>query len=241
MSLEKVPNHIAIIMDGNGRWAKQRKLPRFAGHKAGVDAVRRTLQACMDHGVKAVTLFAFSSENWNRPQDEVSKLMELLLVVLKQEIKKLNKKEVRIRFVGDVSRFNEKLQQIIADAQVKTAQNDKLHLTIAANYGGQWDIVEATKKIASQVASGQLQVDEINDQLFENNLATAGLPMPDLLIRTSGETRISNFMLWQLAYAEMYFCDLYWPEFGEKELLGAIDYYAGRERRFGVTSEQLED
>ncbi|MEM5343814.1 polyprenyl diphosphate synthase [Paraburkholderia azotifigens] len=234
-----VPRHIAIIMDGNGRWATQRRLPRVAGHTRGVDAVRAAVEACARQGVEYLTLFAFSSENWRRPTDEVSFLMRLFVTALEREIGKLHANGIRLRVVGDLAMFDKKIRDLITRAETKTAKNTRLTLTIAANYGGRWDIMQATRKLVEQsVAAGQ-SVD-INEEAFAEHLAMAYAPEPDLFIRTGGEQRISNFLLWQLAYTEFYFTDAYWPDFDAAALDRAIASYTGRERRFGRTSAQLE-
>jgi undecaprenyl diphosphate synthase len=234
-----VPRHIAIIMDGNGRWATQRRLPRVAGHSRGVDAVRACVEACARAGVEYLTLFAFSSENWRRPVEEVSFLMRLFVTALEREVSKLHANSIRLRVVGDLSPFNERIQDLIRRAEAKTARNDGLMLTIAANYGGRWDILQATRKIAEEAAR-QGHVGSIDEQSFSEHLAMAYAPEPDLFIRTGGETRVSNFLLWQLAYTELYFTDTFWPDFNADTLAGAISSYAQRERRFGRTSAQLE-
>ncbi len=231
-----IPRHVAIIMDGNGRWARQRLLPRVAGHRRGVEAVRTVIRACMERGVAHLTLFAFSSENWRRPADEVSFLMQLFMRALKNEVQRIHKNQIRFRAIGDLTRFDDKLVRLIRDAEALTAQNDKLTLTIAANYGGRWDILQAMNKIISARES-------TNDAITEDELACAlqmnYAPEPDLFIRTGGEMRISNFLLWQLAYSELYFTDTLWPDFDEHALDRAIESYQGRERRFGRTSEQV--
>jgi undecaprenyl diphosphate synthase len=231
-----VPRHIAIIMDGNGRWAKQRFLPRIAGHKRGVEAVRSTVRACDGLGVEYLTLFAFSSENWRRPADEVSFLMQLFIGALEQEVSKLNKNGIRFRVIGDLSRFEPKLVRLIHDAERLTSANTRLTLTIAANYGGRWDILQAANRMLKarpELAAGFGESD------LTPYLALHDAPEPDLFIRTGGEQRVSNFMLWQLAYTELYFTDLLWPDFDAKSLDLAIASYQQRERRFGRTSEQL--
>jgi undecaprenyl diphosphate synthase len=234
-----VPRHIAIIMDGNGRWATQRRLPRVAGHTRGVDAVRSVVEACARAGVEYLTLFAFSSENWRRPVDEVSFLMRLFVTALEREIGKLHANGIRLRVVGDLSLFDTRIQDLIRRAETKTARNTRLTLTIAANYGGRWDILQATRKLAEQaVRDGQ--VGNIDEQAFAEHLALAYAPEPDLFIRTGGETRISNFLLWQLAYSELYFTDKFWPDFDADALADAMASYARRERRFGRTSAQVE-
>jgi len=235
-----LPKHIAVIMDGNGRWAKEKGKPRVFGHKNGVKAVRKTISTAARLGIKAITLFAFSSENWRRPQDEVGVLMELFLTVLSSEVKKLHRNNLRLRVIGNISRFNDRLQAKIAQAEQLTANNSGMVVNIAANYGGKWDITEATKRIAEQVAAGHLSPADINEELIKQHLTMNDLPEVDLLIRTSGECRISNFMLWQLAYAELYFTETYWPDFNEDSLVEAVTWFINRERRFGCTGEQVK-
>ncbi|GAK85340.1 undecaprenyl diphosphate synthase [Vibrio ponticus] len=239
LSPDLLPKHIAVIMDGNGRWAKAQGKPRVFGHKNGVSAVRKTISTAARLGIKAVTLFAFSSENWRRPEEEVGVLMELFITVLSTEVKRLHKNGLRLRVIGDTSRFNQKLQDKIAQAEALTAGNSGMVINIAANYGGKWDITEATKQIAKQVQQGELNVDDIDESLITQHLTMADLPEVDLLIRTSGECRISNFMLWQMAYAEIYFTPIYWPEFNEDSLIEAVTWFIERERRFGCTGEQV--
>lgn len=234
-----MPRHIAIIMDGNGRWAKKRFLPRVAGHKAGVDAVRKTVKFCVEHKIEALSLFAFSSENWRRPIEEVDYLMGLFLSALEREAKKLHEQNIQLRIIGDRSRFDAALLAQMDNVEKLTANNSGLKLIIAANYGGQWDIVTAVQKITHAVQQGMLQIKDISPEHIQKQLATQDLPNPDLLIRTSGEQRISNFMLWQLAYAELYFTQVLWPDFDEVELEKAILFFSERERRFGLISEQL--
>lgn len=234
------PRHVAIIMDGNGRWARARLLPRAIGHREGVKSVRRVVEACIDRGIGVLTLFAFSSENWRRPSDEVSLIMDLFVNTLKKEVDALDRNNVRLRFVGDRSAFSENLRTLIRDSEQQTAGNRRLELVIAANYGGQWDITEACRKLARRVADGSMQPDSISSEDISNALAMPDLPMPDLFIRTGGERRISNFLLWQLAYTELYFTDLLWPEFDAGELDKALAWYANRQRRFGRTGEQVE-
>ncbi|PUA20734.1 polyprenyl diphosphate synthase [Glaciimonas sp. PCH181] len=233
-----VPRHIAIIMDGNGRWATRRFLPRFAGHAKGVEAVRNIVEACATRGVEYLTLFAFSSENWRRPEEEVSLLMRLFVTALEREVGKMHNNGIRLRVVGDLSRFDTKLQEMIANAERKTVNNTNLTLTICANYGGRWDVMQAVQKMLAEGGS-DTGVAFTEDQLAKH-LAMAYAPEPDLFIRTGGEQRISNFLLWQLAYSELYFTDTYWPDFNGAELDKAIVSYQQRERRFGRTSEQLE-
>jgi undecaprenyl diphosphate synthase len=234
-----VPEHVAIIMDGNGRWAKNKGKIRTFGHKAGVKAVRASVSYALKNNVKALTLFAFSSENWNRPTEEVGVLMELFKMVLGSEVKKLHKNNVRLKIIGDTSRFDAKLVSKISEAQTLTEKNDSLILNIAANYGGRWDIVNATKKIVEQIQLGQLDGKNIDEEMFASFTCGADLPRVDLLIRTGGEQRISNFLLWQIAYAELYFTDLYWPDFTEEAFQKAVDTFNDRQRRFGKTGEQV--
>lgn len=237
---ESLPKHIAIIMDGNGRWAKSKGQPRVFGHKKGVSAVRKTIVAASKLNIQAITLFAFSSENWRRPEEEVGLLMELFITVLSSEVKKLHKNNLRLRIIGDTTRFSERLQNKIAEAQELTANNTGMVINIAANYGGKWDITQAVQKVAQQVELGQLSAQAITEHDIANHLTMSDLPEVDLLIRTSGECRISNFMLWQMAYAEMYFTPVFWPDFGEDSLIEAITWFVNRERRFGCTGEQIK-
>ncbi|EMA8959491.1 di-trans,poly-cis-decaprenylcistransferase [Vibrio fluvialis] len=240
LTSDVLPQHIAIIMDGNGRWAKAQGKPRVFGHKNGVAAVRKTISTAAKLGIKAVTLFAFSSENWRRPEEEVGVLMELFITVLSTEVKKLHKNNLRLRIIGDKSRFSERLQTKIAQAEALTANNTGLVVNIAANYGGKWDITKAARDIAVKVARGEINPSEIDEALITEHLTMSDIPEVDLLIRTSGECRISNFMLWQLAYAEMYFTPVFWPEFGEDSLIEAVTWFVNRERRFGCTGEQVK-
>ncbi|MCX8049239.1 MAG: isoprenyl transferase [Methylohalobius sp.] len=235
-----LPRHVAIIMDGNGRWAKLRKLPRTAGHQAGVTAVRKTVEHCLRRGIEVLTLFAFSSENWRRPPEEVSVLMRLFQLTLEREAQKLHENDIRLQVIGDLTAFPGDLQRCISEVQHLTQANRRMTLAVAANYGGRWDIVQAAKALARQVERGTLTSEEIDESLFASHLSLADLPEPDLFIRTGGELRISNFLLWQLAYTEFYFSDVLWPDFDEAELDRALAEYARRERRFGHTSEQLE-
>lgn len=234
-NISSVPRHIAIIMDGNGRWATKRFLPRVAGHGKGVDAVRDIVEACIERGVEYLTLFAFSSENWRRPADEVSLLMRLFVSSLQREVSKMHVNGIRLRVVGDLSRFDAKLQELIANAERRTANNKRLTVTICANYGGRWDVMQAVGKM---VAANPGTADFSEEQLAPH-LAMAYAPEPDLFIRTGGEERISNFLLWQLAYTELYFTETYWPDFDAAALDLAIESYRQRERRFGRTSAQL--
>ena len=233
------PQHVAIIMDGNGRWAKQKGKLRTFGHKAGVESVRASVRYARKHGIAALTLFAFSSENWKRPKDEVSVLMELFKLVLSSEIKKLHKNGVRLKVIGDLSAFDAGLVKKIKAAETLTENNTELNLNIAANYGGRWDITEAAKKIAKDVAKGCLLADDVDESIFDSYTSFAQLPDLDLLIRTGGEQRVSNFLLWQCAYAEFYFTDTLWPDFNEQAFADAISAYNERQRRFGKISEQI--
>ena len=234
-----MPQHVAIIMDGNGRWAKEKGKLRTFGHKAGVKAVRASVSYALKNNIKVLTMFAFSSENWNRPAEEVGVLMELFKMVLSSEVKKLYKNNVRLKVIGDTRRFDRKLIDKIADAEALTEGNDGLVLNIAANYGGRWDIVNAAKQLAEQVKAGKLDTQDIDEGVFETFTCVADLPELDLLIRTGGERRISNFLLWQSAYAELYFTDTYWPDFDEAAFQIAVDDFAERQRRYGMTAEQV--
>ncbi|MFC0444685.1 polyprenyl diphosphate synthase [Pseudidiomarina halophila] len=236
----RLPKHVAIIMDGNGRWAQLRGKHRTFGHKAGAEAVRRAVTFARQKGIQSLTLFAFSSENWKRPQQEVSVLMDLFFTVLKREVKKLHKHNVRLRIIGDKQAFSDKLQQRIAEAEALTAANTALTLNIAANYGGRWDIAHAAKQLAEAVQAGKLSVEDISEDKLADKLCLAEQPAPDLLIRTGGEHRVSNFLLWQLAYAEFYFADVLWPDFDEHAFARAIADFSCRERRFGLTSAQVQ-
>ncbi|AYK03066.1 UDP pyrophosphate synthetase [Legionella sainthelensi] len=236
VSEQKIPQHIAIVMDGNGRWAESRGLARIEGHKAGVESVKKMIRSCMTKGVPYLSLFAFSSENWLRPVDEVSFLMELFLESLRKEIAELNQHGIRMRFTGNRSSLSPVLQEQMHEAEVLTAKNEQFTLNVVVNYGGKWDVANAAKKIAQAVLSGELKIDEINEVTFARYLDTEGLPDPDLFIRTSGELRISNFFLWQLAYTELYFSEVHWPDFGENELELALASFNKRKRRFGQIS-----
>ncbi len=233
------PRHIAVVMDGNGRWASKRMLPRAAGHKAGVNATRALVESCARRSIAALTIFAFSSENWKRPSTEVNHLMTLFVKTLATEIDKLHAQQVRVVFIGDRNRFDEKLRQGISAAEQLTKNNTGLALNIAANYGGRWDIVNACKILANQVSAGSITAGAIDETTFSEQLCLAGLPAPDLFIRTGGERRISNFLVWQCAYSELYFCDTLWPDFNDAELARALDWYATRQRRFGKIAEQV--
>lgn len=236
----EVPRHIAIVMDGNGRWAKKRILPRSAGHRAGVKAVEKVLKRCGERGVEVLTLFAFSSENWRRPASEVNVLMDLFISTLEEQTQTLRDNGIQLRFIGDRSAFPEKLRAQIARSEQTTLENSRQSLVIAANYGGRWDIVEAVRKIALEVERGAVSAQSLSAESIHSRLSFADLPEPDLFIRTGGEYRISNFLLWQLAYTELYFTDTLWPDFNEKSLDLAIESFAGRQRRFGHTGEQIE-
>jgi undecaprenyl diphosphate synthase len=231
--------HIAVVMDGNGRWAKRRFMPRVAGHRAGVEAARQIVKNCAKRNIKVLSLFAFSSENWQRPAKEVSYLMDLFLTGLEREIGMLHENNVQLRFIGDRTRFSEKLTKKIGEVEKLTSKNTGMVLIIAADYGGQWDIFHAVQQLMQDVEAGRLNSKELTPEHITNKLSFADLPDPDLFIRTSGEIRISNFMLWQLAYSELYFTDTLWPDFDEKELDKALAHYANRERRYGCSSEQL--
>lgn len=234
-----LPRHIAIIMDGNGRWAERRGLPRFAGHRAGVEAVREVVRACSAQHIEVLTLFAFSSENWRRPRREVTLLMALFTSALAREARRLHGANVRLRVVGQREAFPPRLKRAIAAAETLTRENTGLELVVAANYGGRWDITEAARELARRVARGELAPDAIDEALLDSTLSLAGLPEPDLFIRTGGEQRISNFLLWQLAYCELYFTDTLWPDFGVTAFQQALASFARRQRRFGRTGDQL--
>lgn len=236
--MSQLPKHIAIIMDGNGRWAKKRFLPRFMGHQKGVKNVKKIVSHCAELGIESLTLFAFSTENWKRPREEVSQLMQLFLSALQREVKKLNENNVRLKVVGDTQGFAPEIVEHIYKAESQTANNTGLQLNVAANYGGRWDIVQAVKKW--QQANPEALVEDLTEEMLGQFVCLADQPEPDLLIRTGGEQRISNFLIWQCAYTELYFTEILWPNFSEKELDKAIESYAQRERRFGKTSEQVK-
>lgn len=235
-----VPQHVAIIMDGNGRWAEARSQPRHAGHRAGVKSVRETVESAARSGVRYLTLFAFSSENWQRPQEEVTRLMSLFLEALQREMDDLHRNNVKLRFVGAREQLRPKLVRRIDAAEVQTMDNTGLTLIVAVAYGGRWDIVNAARQLASKAAREEMSPDDIGDEVFANELALSGVPDPDLLIRTGGEQRISNFLLWNLAYSELYFCDCLWPDFSARDFDEAMSYYGMRQRRYGHTSNQVE-
>ncbi|MGB5625425.1 MAG: isoprenyl transferase [Woeseiaceae bacterium] len=236
---KKVPRHVAVIMDGNGRWARARQKPRHAGHRAGIKSVRSTVEAAARHGVEVLTLFAFSSENWGRPKDEVRSLMTLFVEALRREVDELHRNNVRLRLIGARELLQPGIVKRFAAAEEKTDQNTGLLLNIAVAYGGRWDIVEATKRVAAKVASGEISVDDIEEATLASEMQLAGCPEPDLLIRTGGEQRISNFLLWNIAYAELWFTDVLWPEFDAQQFDNAIEYFARKQRRFVHTGEQV--
>lgn len=240
MSQRAVPRHIAVIMDGNGRWAAKRALPRPAGHRMGVRAVKAVVEGCARLGVEVLTLFAFSSENWNRPREEVSMLMARFLEALDTEVDELHANGIRIRFIGHLQQLSSALRERIAQAEALTAANERMTLVIAVAYGGRWDIAAAARKLARRCVEGRMRVEEVDEATLGAEVALAGLPDPDLLIRTGGEQRISNFLLWNLAYTELYFCDTLWPDFGAPELDAAIEHFGRRQRRFGLTPAQVE-
>ena len=235
----KIPRHVAIIMDGNGRWAKSRGMPRVFGHQRGAQTVRRIVEASASLGVKTLTLFAFSSENWKRPQLEVSALMQLFARALDKEAPLLKKNSIKLRVIGDLSGFSDQLRQKILEAQQLTADGQRMTLNIAANYGGRWDILQAAKKLAQKAVSENLDPNAIDEDMFSRELSEC--QDVDLMIRTGGEKRISNFLMWQVSYGELFFSDTLWPEFDRDDLINAFEFYSGRERRFGMISEQLKD
>ena len=240
-SSQATPTHIAIIMDGNGRWAKARSLLRTAGHKAGLDTAREVIEHCATRGVGALTLFTFSSENWRRPESEVSRLMELFMGALGKDVRDLHKNGIRVRFIGNRGAFSNKLQQGMADGEALTAGNRRMLLNIAVGYGGRWDITEAARRFAVEVASGRAAPGDLTEKRLADGLSLGACPDPDLYIRTGGEKRISNFMLWNLAYTELYFTDVLWPDFRKAALDEALEWFAARKRRFGLTQEQVEE
>ena len=235
-----IPAHVAVIMDGNGRWARKRAMPRHLGHRSGVGAVRSIVETAAKRGVKYLTLFAFSSENWNRPREEVSKLMGLFVEALQREVDDLHRNEVRLSFIGARDLLQPGLLKMIDAAEDQTKDNAGLSLQVAVAYGGRWDIGNAARTLAARVAAGEMAVDDIDDDAISGELALAGSPDPDLLIRTGGEQRISNFLLWNLAYAELWFCDTLWPDFDETDFDQALEFFANRERRYGHTGDQVE-
>jgi len=235
-----VPEHIAIIMDGNGRWAEARGRARHAGHKAGVASVRSTIEECIRHGVRVLTLFAFSSENWRRPKTEVNLLMELFLSALQREVNRMQTNDIQLRVIGDVSAFPDKLQQRIRESEKATRDNKRLILQIAANYGGRWDITQTARRLANAVRNGELDPGDIDEKLFARTTTQGDLSDPDLFIRTGGDQRISNFLLWHCAYTELYFTPVLWPDFGVEAFRAAVAEFASRQRRFGQTGAQLK-
>ena len=239
-SPHQVPQHVAIIMDGNGRWAQKRFMPRTFGHKKGVEATKKAISFYAKAGVGQLTLFAFSSENWNRPQDEVSTLMSLFISSLEKNTDELHANGIRIRFIGDRTAFSQKLVKQIEESETITFNNKAMTLNIAANYGGQWDILNAVQKLAAKVENSEISAAEISSELLSAELSLAGSPDPDLFIRTGGEKRISNFLLWQIAYAELFFTDVLWPDFSVEVMQQSLDTFAGRQRRFGKTGEQVK-
>ena len=239
LDMSRIPEHVAIIMDGNGRWAVQRGKERSYGHQAGVEAVRRITSECTRLGVKYLTLYTFSTENWNRPADEIAALMGLVLTSLEDEI--FMKNNVRFRVIGDIGRLPDAVQQKLHDTMERTAGNSAMTMVVALSYSSRWEITDAMRQIAREVAEGTLSPDAIDEQVVSNHLATSFMPDPDLLIRTGGEVRVSNYLLWQIAYSELYFCDTFWPDFSEADLLKAIATYQGKQRRFGLTEAQVEN
>ena len=233
------PKHVAVIMDGNGRWANAKGLSRIAGHKRGVDSVKSLIRSCVQHEIPYLSIFAFSSENWNRPQTEVDALMELLANALETQTKKLNENGIRLKLLGDLSKFSDRIRRLAQQAVNDTANNSKLVLSVAVNYGGRWDITQAAQKLAEKVLAGEIQLSDINEDCLQQELSTSGIPDPDLFIRTSGEYRISNFLLWQAAYAEFYFTNTLWPDFDEDAFTDALLMYTHRDRRFGLARDNM--
>jgi len=233
------PQHIAIIMDGNGRWAEKKSMSRIMGHRAGVKTVRNIVECCVKEEIKVLSLFAFSSENWRRPKKEVNMLMELFMGTLQSEVDQLDSNNIKLRIIGDKSSFSEKLQNKIYQAETQTENNTGLILIVAANYGGRWDITQAVQQITAKTEKGELKAEEVTEQLIDQYLSTSELPEPDLFIRSGGEERVSNFLLWQLAYTEFFFTEVLWPDFNQALLIEAINSFKGRQRRFGHTGEQL--
>lgn len=234
-----LPEHIAIIMDGNGRWARRRGLPRVAGHRKGVETVRAIIKECAKRNIPWLTLFAFSSENWRRPKKEVELLMDLFIQALDKEIQELHQNNIRFRIIGDISPLSQSIKDRVAKSEALTRDNSGLTLSVALNYGGRWDIAEASRQVTREVLEGKRDITTIDEKTISDYLSTGNMPDPDLFIRTGGEKRISNFLLWQLAYTELYFTDIYWPDFSEAELQKALDSYSKRQRRYGQTGEQV--
>lgn len=241
IDLKRLPKHIAVIMDGNGRWAKMRGKPRVFGHRNGVNAVREISESAAEIGVEWLTLYAFSTENWNRPAMEVNALMSLLVETIRKEIETLNKNNIRLNAIGDLEKLPSRSYKALLEGIEETAQNTRMTLTLALNYSSRWEITQATQQIAEACRDGELAVDKINEDLINQYLETAQMPNPELMIRTSGERRISNYLLWQLAYAELYFSDVFWPDFSKEHLYAAVVDFQQRERRFGLTGEQLKE
>jgi undecaprenyl diphosphate synthase len=233
------PRHIAVIMDGNGRWASRRALPRHLGHRAGAKAVRATIEGCARRGIEALTLFAFSSENWQRPEEEVSRLMELFIESMDREVDELDRNGIRLRFIGELERLREPMRDSMRATEQRTSGNTRMTVFIALSYGGRWDIVQAARRLAARAAAGEFDAQAIDEPMFAAELQLAGAPEPDLFIRTGGEQRISNFLLWNLAYTELYFCDTLWPDFDVAALDAALLHYSQRQRRFGLTGAQV--
>lgn len=238
LDMKRIPRHIAIIMDGNGRWATERNKPRSFGHQAGVETVRRITSECTKLGVKYLTLYTFSTENWNRPSDEIAALMGLVLTSLEDEI--FMKNNVRFQVIGDIGRLPSAVAEKLRETIEHTSKNDAMTMVVALSYSARWELTEATKQIAAKVQKGELKIDDIDENIINGHLCTNFMPDPDLLIRTGGEFRISNYLLWQVAYSELYFCDTYWPDFNESDLHKAIIDYQSRQRRFGKTEKQIE-
>lgn len=238
LDMKRIPRHIAIIMDGNGRWATERNKPRSFGHQAGVETVRRITSECTRLGVKYLTLYTFSTENWNRPSDEIAALMGLVLTSLEDEI--FMKNNVRFQVIGDIGRLPSAVAEKLRETIEHTSKNDAMTMVVALSYSARWELTEATKQIAAKVQKGELKIDDIDENIINGHLCTNFMPAPDLLIRTGGEFRISNYLLWQVAYSELYFCDTYWPDFNESDLHKAIIDYQSRQRRFGKTEKQIE-
>ncbi len=237
---DNIPRHVAVIMDGNGRWARKRGMPRHVGHRSGVGAVRATVECAAERGVEYLTLFAFSSENWRRPREEVSMLMGLFLEALQREVEELHRNNVRLEFIGAREQLQPRLLEKISASEQQTRKNTGLRLIIAVSYGGRWDIMQAVRQLSAEVEAGTLTSDAIDDAALAQRLQLGAYPDPDLLIRTGGEQRISNFMLWNLAYAELWFCDTLWPDFGAQQFDTALEYFAQRQRRYGHTGDQIE-
>lgn len=235
-----IPKHVAIIMDGNGRWAEKRNMSRNSGHRAGIESVREVVSVCVERKIPVLTLFAFSRENWGRPNSEVNGLMSIFIELLYIETTKLHEHNIRLKFIGERNAFSQRLKRAMYNAEKLTKDNDGLQLVIAMNYSGRWDIMQAAQSLASDVESGQLQVPSINENIFQQKLSIGDLPDPDLFIRTSGEQRISNFLLWNLAYTELYFTETLWPDFKRREFELALEFYSNRERRFGLTPSQTQ-